>query len=265
MNSARWLIFLLLAVFPATTQGGNGSGLDRTLGKQVYERDCAVCHGVDGDGAGEAADRFAVKPRDFRAGVYKFRSTGTGKLPTDIDLKRDVVDGLPGTAMVPQGHLTDEEVTAVIDYLKAFSSRFAERGAGKVLKLPEQVPKTEAILTRGREVYLEAGCDVCHGDLGLGDGSSATDLSVPPTDLTRRPLKGGSTPLDILRAVVTGVDGTPMPSYHLLLDDTDLWALAYYVDSLGGSPEVTADELVGWEVEGREPSPRALPRLEKAH
>jgi hypothetical protein len=40
-----------------------------------------------------------------------------------------------------------------------------------------------------------------------------------------------------------------MPSYHLVLEDDELWDLAYYVDSLGGSPETTADERAGWEVE----------------
>jgi mono/diheme cytochrome c family protein len=45
-----------------------------------------------------------------------------------------------------------------------------------------------------------------------------------------------------------------MPSYHLMLDDADFWALAYYVESLGGEPRVTEDERVGWEVEGRQPN-----------
>jgi hypothetical protein len=39
-----------------------------------------------------------------------------------------------------------------------------------------------------------------------------------------------------------------MPSYHLLLDDGELWDLARYVASLGGAPEVTRDEREGWHV-----------------
>ncbi len=58
-------------------------------------------------------------------------------------------------------------------------------------------------------------------------------FSVKPTDLTQRPLKSGSIPRDIFRSILTGLDGTPMPSYHLTLEDDELWDLAYYVDSLG--------------------------------
>jgi mono/diheme cytochrome c family protein len=48
--------------------------------------------------------------------------------------------------------------------------------------------------------------------------------------------------------MITGLDGTPMPSYHLVLDDGELWDLAHYVASLGGAPEVTRDEREGWHV-----------------
>jgi high-affinity iron transporter len=102
-------------------------------------------------------------------------------------------------------------------------------------------------------MYVEAGCANCHGAEGRGDGTSAKSLSVPPADLTLRPFKGGSTPVDILRTLVTGLDGTPMPSYHLMLDDADFWALAYYVESLGTEPRMTEDEREGWEVEERQP------------
>jgi len=48
--------------------------------------------------------------------------------------------------------------------------------------------------------------------------------------------------------MITGLDGTPMPSYHLVLDDGELWDLAHYVASLGGASEVTRDEREGWHV-----------------
>jgi cytochrome c oxidase cbb3-type subunit 2 len=231
-----------------------GGGSDPARGRAIYEQSCAVCHGADGDGAGEAAPRFAAKPRDFRKGVYKFRSTSSGSPPTDDDLTRSIVRGLPGTAMVPQNHLTADQVRAVVAYIKSLSPKFAERPAPKPLALPKEVPREEAPLERGKKAYVDAGCGNCHGDKGRGDGSSAKTLSVPAADLTLRPLKGGSTPRDILRTIITGIDGTPMPSYHLMLDDADFWALAYYVESLGGKPRVTEDERVGWEVEGRQPN-----------
>jgi hypothetical protein len=67
----------------------------------------------------------------------------------------------------------------------------------------------------------DAGRFTCHGIEGKGDGPSASELkdfwgrSIQPTDLTR-PLKRDSTPKAIYQILVTGLDGTPMPSYALL-------------------------------------------------
>ncbi len=222
-------------------------------GAAVYASHCAICHGPEGRGDGEAADRFTAAPRNFVDGVYRFRSTSSGKLPTDDDLRRSVVQGLGGTAMVPQNHLSEAEVEAVIAYIKDLSPRFAKEGPPKAMKLPARSPKTDRSLQRGREVYLEAGCANCHGERGAGDGASAPDLSIAPTNLTRHPLNVGSTAEDIVRAVVTGLNGSPMPSYHLLYDDPDMWALGYYVESLGTDQGMTEQARIGWEIEGRDP------------
>jgi cytochrome c oxidase cbb3-type subunit 2 len=243
-------LLLALLLGPAGALAGES---EVAKGREVYTQSCAICHGADGDGAGEAAARFATKPRDFRKGAYEFRSTGSGSLPTDDDLIRSIVRGLPGTAMVPQDHLSADEVRAVVAYIKSLSAKFAERPAPKPLVLPAEVPLADAPIERGKEMYVEAGCGTCHGDEGRGDGSSAKSLSMPPANLTLRPFKNGSTAKDILRTLVTGLDGTPMPSYHLMLDDADFWALAYYVESLGGPPRMTEDEKLGWEVEKRRP------------
>jgi cytochrome c oxidase cbb3-type subunit 2 len=224
-----------------------------SAGARLYEANCAICHGAEGRGNGREAHRFSVPPRDFVKGVYRFRTTPSGKLPTDQDLRRSIVHGLGGTAMVPQDHLKPDEVDAVIEFIKSLSPRFAAEPPAKPLRLPVESPKTDDSIARGREVYEEAGCGNCHGDGGRGDGSSAKDLSMPPADLTRHPLKGGSTAADIVRTVVTGLNGSPMPSYHLMFDDPDFWALAYYVESLGTDRGMTEQEKLGWEVEGRRP------------
>ena len=41
-------------------------------GKYVYERNCIVCHGQRGDGAGEMSLQLLPKPRSFREGMFKF-------------------------------------------------------------------------------------------------------------------------------------------------------------------------------------------------
>ena len=78
---------------PAAAQSG-----DVALGKAVYEKRCAGCHGEGGKGDGPAAELLLPRPRDFTAGKYKIRTTA-GALASDQDLLRIVTDGMPGTSM----------------------------------------------------------------------------------------------------------------------------------------------------------------------
>jgi cytochrome c oxidase cbb3-type subunit 2 len=221
---------------------------DTELGRRVYVANCAVCHGERGDGRGDAAHHFRAAPRDFTAGRYKIRSTASGQLPTDEDLRRSIVRGLPGTGMVPQDHLGETEIDAVIAFIQSLSPRFAAGPAPAPLPIPPPPGSTPTAIAHGRQVYEKAECHECHGRGGRGDGPSAKDLKVKPADLTRRPFKNGPTAQDIVRSLITGLDGTPMPSYHLILDDAELWDLAYYVESIGSPPDMTEDERAGWHV-----------------
>jgi len=206
-------------------------------GRLVFERNCAICHGALGDGRGMAGMMVRTKPRDFRTGIFKFRSTPTGSLPTDEDLFQTISRGLRGSGMVAQDDLPEGERRAVVQYVKTFSKRFRAERAQTPVPIPEPPPRTAELTARGREIYQKAECFKCHGTEGRGDGPSAEGMKdswgypIQPTDLTR-PLKRGSTPEAIYRTVVTGLDGTPMPSYEGALTDEELWTLSIYVASL---------------------------------
>ena len=218
-------------------------------GKRVYEENCGVCHGLSGDGQGMAAHMFQTPPRDFREGKYKFRSTPTGSLPLDSDLFRSVKSGVRGTAMIPQDHLSDEEIGAVVQYIKSFSERFSREEPQAPVPIPAPAPKTPTLVASGRTIYKKAGCPECHGEGGKGDGPSARDLRIKPADLTQRPLKGGATPQDLYRTLMTGLDGTPMPSYKDALEEEEFWALVFFIESLGGRETDPAEERIGRHVE----------------
>lgn len=244
-----------LAAATGVAPGGQG---DAARGRTVYDANCAVCHGAAGDGRGMAAHMLRTKPRDFSRGVFKFRSTPSGKLPTDADLIRAIRGGLPGSAMIPQDHLTAEEVGDVIAFLKTFSTRFAEEPSPTPIAIPPPPPLTEALLTRGHQIFRDMRCPECHGPEGRGDGPSADrmkdDLGQPlrPADLTRRPFKGGSSPEDLFRTLATGIGGTPMPSFEDAMDPPEIWAVVYHVLSLlppDASPVPTEEERVGRMVE----------------
>jgi cytochrome c oxidase cbb3-type subunit 2 len=231
-----------------------GAGELAPAGRVLYEEQCAICHGVAGDGNGPAAHMFQLRPRDFRRGVFKFRSTPSGSLPTDADLFRTIRRGLPGSAMLAHDHLTDAEVWSLVEYLKTFSPRFAAEPPPTPVPIPPALASTAALLERGRRLYGEMKCPECHGPAGRGDGDSAGQLKddfgrpLLPADLARRPLKAGDGPEAIYRTLATGVGGTGMPSYLDALTPDELWVLVRYVETFRPSGMVdapTRDEAAG--------------------
>ncbi len=226
-------------------------------GAAVYDRWCAGCHGVDGDGQGPAAGRMLPRPRDFTVGLYQIRSTGTGELPTDEDILRVIDEGMPGTAMPGWSEvLTRAERNALVEYLKTFSRFFASSPEPEPLDFPRAPGSSEEKLVRGREVFELIECNRCHGPAGRGDGTSSPTLENDeghPTvaaDLTEGWMfNGGGTVEDIYRRLRTGLDGTPMPSFSDLVDaevisSEDLWSLAHYVRSLSPGERPPVREVV---------------------
>ena len=212
-------------------------------GESLYQEHCASCHGADGDGKGEVASDLSTKPRNFTKGIYKFRSTPSGELPTDDDLLRTISVGIPGTAMEGYPELPQSDLLALVAYLKTFSPRFLKRRPGTPIIVPSPRPLTPEATTRGRQVYRQMYCAACHGEKALGDGELAQGLTdtngdpIQPANLTTRRLKSGQGPQAIYRTVMTGLDGTPMPSYGDSLDSEEGWDLALYIFSLSQTKE----------------------------
>ena len=68
-------------------------------GKAIYDKWCSGCHGDTGAGDGYGAKTMLPHPRDFTKAVYKIRTTASGEIPTDDDLRHVIEVGMPGTAM----------------------------------------------------------------------------------------------------------------------------------------------------------------------
>lgn len=217
-RSVSFLVILLAAAFSSLTSApGEGSG---TNGKQLYDQYCSTCHGLDGKGEGTAAVYISPKPRDFTRGIYKFQSTPVGSLPTDEDLHRTLKSGMPGSAMPAWDRLSDQQRSDLIAYIKTFSERFATEKPTDILSITSEPPATPEMIKNGKAVYALAGCWMCHGKTGVGDGPSSPLLTddlgrpIPPYNFTRAgAFKGGGTPRDIYRTFSTGIGGTPMPGY----------------------------------------------------
>jgi len=89
----------------------------------LYRKHCVHCHGITGDGRGPTAQFLNPYPRDYRPGVYKFKSTFNPAKPTHDDLHTVLINGIPGTAMPSFSLLPGSEVESLVEYVKYLSFR----------------------------------------------------------------------------------------------------------------------------------------------
>lgn len=134
VGAASWLV--LAAVFVACEAGpppftepqvlGGVEVPAETLnqGQKLFNRYCASCHGYDGGGKGPAARN--LEARDFRAAHFLYKSTPGDELPTDGDLANTIKQGKADKGMPAWGGLRDDDVRAVVSYIKTFSPRWRE-------------------------------------------------------------------------------------------------------------------------------------------
>jgi mono/diheme cytochrome c family protein len=207
-----------------------------------YRRYCAGCHGDLGDGNGENAVWLDPRPRDFTMATFKCRSTPTGTLPTDEDLFNTVARGLANSNMPIWNTFTKQQRADLVAYIKTFSPRWGKEKSGDPIKVPAEPPVTIESISHGKALFTKLECWKCHGPEGKGDGPSAATL----TDSKDQPIrpynfaagkddsrfKCGSSNEDIYKIFMTGVDGTPMPSFADTIQPNDAWDLVHFLRTL---------------------------------
>ncbi len=237
LNSAVLCLsaFLVVSAFP-----GDGTLYAAEVdGQTVYEMHCIGCHGAKGDGKGEVAEDFVVKPRNFTLGMFKFSTTERNSLPTDDDLKNTITNGLPTSAM-PNYRLLDEtSKAAVVGYLKTFSERWSAEQAQQKYK-PATAPDfvgTPASVGKG-ETLFAARCLMCHGakmeqpDVVFSlqwQGEEACNDLIRPALFSIGTIKRGPKVEDIHMSITAGVTGTPMLAWGEIMNTKDRWHLTSYI------------------------------------
>lgn len=213
-------------------------------GRFVYERNCLICHGRWGDGKGEMGKETIPPPRNFGTGVFKYKRTPVGKLPSNDDLQRTVRNGLSGTAMPAFSQLSEREIESVVEYVKTFSGKWRHTtNYAAAVELPP-LPKwfkdkkeLEVRAQKGRELF-QTLCASCHGADGSGRGAITVELidswgqPVKPTDLRVSQLRSGERLEDVFRVLHTGIEATPMPSFAEALSEESRWELVAYIQKL---------------------------------
>ncbi len=112
---------------------------DANVGQHLFERHCALCHGIDGKGGrGPALNRAHL--------VHA---------PDDDSLRTIISDGIPPD--MPEGYFLDEkDIANLAAFIRSLSKVPADPIPGDV--------------TRGSSVYARSGCSSCHVLNGAGTG-----------------------------------------------------------------------------------------------
>jgi DMSO reductase family type II enzyme heme b subunit len=278
-------LFVLVLLFMTYATIVTGQEQDFSKGKEVYDENCAHCHGYEGDGHGYAFDNVFPRPRDFTSGMFKIRMTPTGEEPVLDDLYNIISRGMPGTTMPSWSKaLSDEQRMLVAGYVEQFYKVEEEEDEEEEeeeeeedeeeedeeeedeeeedlgpISIPKAIPSSPESIAKGRELANKVDCQKCHGLEGRGNGPSATEVNDDWNDEPIRPadwtaswrFRGGNNPEDIYRTIQTGLNGTPMPTFNEDLTEEETWHIVNFVRSLGPNKEPDVkNTIVAKRIEG---------------
>jgi mono/diheme cytochrome c family protein len=208
---------------------------DPAHGAQIYASNCLPCHGQSGLGDGPQAANLPNPPAAIGS-----PDLARASVPADwynIISQGNLQQFMPGFS----GSLSDQDRWDVLAYVYTLSA-----------------PSDQ--VQQGAQVFQQQ-CTDCHGTHGKGDGVQAASLAVKPNDLTNPALLGQISLQAIYQDISAGISPA-MPAFSSTLNDTQLWAVASYVRSLGfatsgslaaaatsmpttGSPGLTATPVPG--------------------
>ena len=182
------LLLLMASVQVALAQEGPG---DPVRGGELYVENCAVCHGVDGQG------RIGASLESFQG------------IEARVAIETTIAEGVSGSVMPAWGKanggpLAEQDIHDIASYiLEAFG------GTHPITPLPAYVapdipalPNVEGDPSAGAVVYQE-NCVMCHGARGEGRFGAPLAKAWPSTD-----------PATYIRQVVSdGIEGSVMPTW----------------------------------------------------
>ena len=152
------ILFLFAALIPARAQDKNPLAKDPNaakLGEFEFRANCAFCHGLGARGGGRGPDLTRVQKKHGNS---------------DADIFRTISEGVPGTAMPPNGAtqqgvgMTEEEIWQVVSYIRSVQVKSSPQATGNAV--------------RGKDLFSGSGaCVTCHMMEGKG-GRLGPDLTA---------------------------------------------------------------------------------------
>jgi cytochrome c oxidase cbb3-type subunit 3 len=155
---AHAAVLFVVAAIPARAQDTNPLAKDPNaakLGEFEFRANCAFCHGLGARGGGRGPDLTRAQKKHGNS---------------DADLFRTINEGVPGTAMPPNGAtqqgvgMTEEEIWQVISYIRSVQVKTSAAPSGNA--------------AHGKALFAgSAACAACHMIEGKG-GRLGPDLTA---------------------------------------------------------------------------------------
>jgi len=209
----RKLLPLLCGLMFSTTAAAAPAGA------RLYERHCAACHGLDGQGG----VGIPLALPSFQAAV------------SDDFLFTTIRHGRPGRVMPSFKTLSDAQVRAIIVHLRSWTP---QQKPAQTVQLKPGYGRPE----RGRELFTKY-CAHCHGANGEGGhGTGVTfsrprDLPIMPPALNNPGFLAAADDAMLKRTLMEGREGTPMISFLKVgLKEQDIDDIVSYVRSFTRHP-----------------------------
>lgn len=192
--------------------------LSLEVGRRIYDRECASCHGSDGSADTPVARVLSPPPRVFADPIVMARLD-------DGRVYLAIYRGRPGTAMGGRGELlAPAEIIDVMRYIRTLAR-----------PLPAGMTPAQLDARVGEQVYRQH-CIACHGENGNGRTEIGQHLAPPPRDFTRKAEMAALNDADLTRAITHGVSGTAMAPWEGVLNKEDVRRVILFIRTTFARP-----------------------------
>jgi len=190
-------------------------------GRQLYNENCAVCHGLDGQGrvgATLAKDWPSIRP--------------------DLTVKTIIENGVSGSVMpawseANGGPLSPAEIDAIVQYILSWQTGGAPQitppPTATLLPPITPIPEIEGDPNQGARLFAE-NCAVCHGEQAQG----RIGVAIAKNWAGIRP------DLNLRASIANGVSGSQMPAWSAArggpLSEQDIQNLVAFILTLSAKP-----------------------------